>query len=276
MEQRLGRTEAEIDRLAVAMESAHTGRQAHWPAPSGTRVDRLLALVTGQSQRGQVPGHMPPSPTPYTAHTTPPARATRSHALPGMGGYTGPITGEWREVTERHSEHAANTSEHQSERQTEQLRGVPWAATPSAFGPTAPAHQPTPANSADLWQDPRRQPWSAERVERADASGETAHWMTDPLPPLAPPDAAQAAQGYASGPARGSATPLPRGATFAESFPGQLREGASWEDLRGLRHAADGQSPHLQAPSASTPPTDTTNWPDWPSFLRSLDAQNGD
>lgn len=45
VDQQLHRTEAEVDRLATTVENARTGRGVFWPAPSGTRVDRLLRVL---------------------------------------------------------------------------------------------------------------------------------------------------------------------------------------------------------------------------------------
>jgi hypothetical protein len=45
VDQRLQQTEREIDRLALALENGRVGRGVIWPAPTGTRVDRLLGVV---------------------------------------------------------------------------------------------------------------------------------------------------------------------------------------------------------------------------------------
>ncbi len=46
-EHMLQRTEQEIHRLVAAIEMAQSGRQALWPAASGTAVDRILELIRG-------------------------------------------------------------------------------------------------------------------------------------------------------------------------------------------------------------------------------------
>lgn len=294
IEQRLGRTEAEIDRLAGAMEATRTGRHANWPMPSGTRVDRLLALVTGhQQQVAPAPALTPTQvwPAAYPHRASRPTRAGRAHTLGNMeGGYTGPITGEWREVTGRHADNG--------ERQTEQMRSAPWSQSQTSFGPAMggqgnqgnQGNQPAHGSQA-FWHEPPRQAWGGERAETTNgqAAGHQGHqagrWAMDPLPPL-PGTEVPGAPVHASVPSRGNSTPPPRGGTFSESFPGQLREGASWEGLREMRPAAedglngldglDGQALPSEAPSAPGMQGDANNWPDWPDFLRSLDAQGNE
>lgn len=55
----LKRTEQEIDRLAEALLQAREGRRPIWPAPTGTRVDRLLEVLLGGQRQPVAPptGH---------------------------------------------------------------------------------------------------------------------------------------------------------------------------------------------------------------------------
>jgi hypothetical protein len=102
----------------------------------------------------------------------------------------------------------------------------------------------------------------------------------EPLPPLAPlPDAARPdLSGHAGAPGSVSGAPQQQAGGFTESFPGQLREGVSWEGLLDLRQAPAAEDPSSAAAAPSSPASqiDTNNWPDWPSFLRHLDTQGGD
>lgn len=59
-EHQLNRTEQELARLESAIEDLIARRPPIWPAPTGTRVDRLLLLlgrVFGQGTQQQLPGH---------------------------------------------------------------------------------------------------------------------------------------------------------------------------------------------------------------------------
>jgi hypothetical protein len=282
VDQRLGRTEAEIDRVAMAMETARAGRQPSWPTPSGTRVDRLLALLTGQPQPRQMPMQ---DRSAIAAYQMPPSQAARpAHAYaprPADSKHTGAITGQWREVTGRHADYSASAGE----RQTDQLRSAPWGRPQPGFGSGNPTPGPEASNpAAGFWPETSRQSWSEERPRAAD---QTARWGVDPLPPLGPSaDVIQAdLRAQTTAPSQAGGSPWPAGGTFSESFPGQLRDGASWEDLRdlsdltsqtGLGDAASSGPSGSTAPSAPNAPVDTNNWPDWPSFLRNLDAQTGD
>jgi hypothetical protein len=253
IEQRLGRTEAEIDRLAVAVESARAGRHPNWPLPSGTRVDQLISLLSNQPQTTR--HHI--APLAY------PAEPARGQAMGpngphnATGGHTGAITGKWREVSGPHDIHSAS-----AESQTEQLRSAPWAWSQPGSSPAEPPRHAAPANHVpDYWQ-------SATRRERA--SG-TAGWEIPP-PPLAPvPDAVRADLAGQAQPPSQNGHPPRSGAQFFESFPGQLREGASWEDLRDLRAVPPTDESQHAEPSA-----EDSQWPDWPAFLRDLNSQGGD
>lgn len=55
----LKRTDQEIDRLADALLQAREGRRPIWPAPTGTRVDRLLDVLLSPTRQPPM-GHFPP------------------------------------------------------------------------------------------------------------------------------------------------------------------------------------------------------------------------
>lgn len=54
----LKRTDQEIDRLADALLQAREGRRPIWPAPTGTRVDRLLDVLLSPTRQPPI-GHFP-------------------------------------------------------------------------------------------------------------------------------------------------------------------------------------------------------------------------
>ena len=83
---RLRRTEAELARVAVALDTARSGRQPIWPAPTGTAVDEILRRLNPNSpaapaqpansgfigqDRGDGPSATPFGPSPNTRSPSP-------------------------------------------------------------------------------------------------------------------------------------------------------------------------------------------------------------
>jgi hypothetical protein len=218
LEQRLQHTEHEIDRLAGALENAQTGRKPAWPAPSGTRVDRLLAAITGRSAAAHMTPGMPDLVTSPTVRMPgrPAQRASRDsgpHRVP-------PITGQWREVpaTPQGEKKAANGAEagaswpqtpHMPARPIESVDGfrpAPFTGTddrtraegqglssgssaaggvPAWLFPQAQSHgQSQPEPPARSRAPDKHNGWHASPAPRPSAP--PSHWAMEPLPPLPP------------------------------------------------------------------------------------------
>jgi hypothetical protein len=97
-DQRLQRTEAEIDRLAMALEETRAGRSGAWPRLSGTRVDRLLRLLSS-TQQPRLPAPRSPQPTGTVGRaevTEVPEGVPGGKIPPWDGSGLTPVTGVWR------------------------------------------------------------------------------------------------------------------------------------------------------------------------------------
>jgi hypothetical protein len=169
VDQRLHRTETEVDRLALTLENARTGGGVIWPAPSGTKVDRLLRLLSSD-RRDAIP-------TPSTgwrlagslAQSAPAQAAAQATA-------SGPTIPNWPS----HVPGSQGRAPH-----------LPPSSTPSApdwqsdpFAASFPmTHSPLPGNpSAPTRHTPRPSSQPMPHVGPAAPR----QWPREPLPPLPP------------------------------------------------------------------------------------------
>lgn len=309
IEQRLQHTEQEIDRLVGAMENARAGHGAKWPAASGTRVDRLLIVLTGGAHQ-PVAGQTPSTPTAQVPGFAAGQQATPgfvaagpTHAMPTGGGWSfatpprempvmPPITGKWREVSAQrpspgpfapagrgHVPPAGGFSGHpgRSTRAADLSPNGPrshdafaWSFPPAG---TRPPHDPL----FDHDDRPTHRPSNGHSTPQPTHSG-SAHWDMEPLPPL-PPTPPMPSQ--PDGTAAASQGPRADRADATQSWPAQSASGPHGdpfpsnpgESSPDESNAGEAQPiERSEAPAASG--TGQGEWPDWPTYLKSLVNQS--
>jgi hypothetical protein len=173
-DQRLQRTETEIDRLATALEAAHAGTHGSWPTFSGTRVDRLLrVLASTQQQRLPAPRLPQPAwPADDLAPAEVPEGVPGGKIPPWDGSGLTPIVGVWRAEAGHYSTARGTLADYGS--------GSLRAQRP----PTPPHHMP-PEDASDSgpirtsapdMPDPAFTPWVPMR-----GPGTTGRLVPDPF-----------------------------------------------------------------------------------------------
>jgi hypothetical protein len=84
-EQALRRTEAELRRLAGALDEAEGGQRPTWPAPSGTAADLVLVRIAHNYAQGSTPTPQTPTRMPASGDGV----VGRMEGMEGMGGIMG-------------------------------------------------------------------------------------------------------------------------------------------------------------------------------------------
>lgn len=293
VDQRLHRTETEVDRLALTLENARTGRGVIWPAPSGTKVDRLLRLLTSDRRDALAT----PSSGWHLADSL-------AQSAPAHTAAQAPTTGSTTPTWPLHVPGSQGRAPH-----------LPLSSTPSAAGrqsdPFAASfpmtHSPLPSNpSAPARHTPRPATRPLPHVAPATAS----QWPREPLPPL-PPSPWSAAQGNR----RAAAAPTPSHPTapfpfmpipptqreptpifdtgsgpdrtqsaadlsfFAVSHPSQPQDAETWStehpvsDSRAADSSSAGTDPARDARAADEDEVGV-EWPDWLRFQAKPEESN--
>jgi hypothetical protein len=292
---RLQRTEAEIDRLAVSMENARTGRGAIWPAPSGTHVDHLLSQLTaGSAARGMGTGKLGAVPGGLRQGRAAPATAADgTHRAPGAapggvpGGASGVASGVWAMSNGMPAQPrpymgtapawpavTANGQRQPDQRQPDQRQpDMTWGASGVRPYPVAPQRtgRPQPVG----W---RNMPWNGQSGQQGQAAGagytgnsthigNTGHagYVPAHMPPPEPypGNGARAADTTRSRPARAPWHPALDAAASDTRAPGNGHQG----DRRWLaeQHTQSDQglpaSAARQWPDEPLPPLPPSPWP---------------
>jgi hypothetical protein len=196
-DQRLQRTEAEIDRLATALEETRAGRSTAWPRSGGTRVDHLLRLLSStQHQRLPAPSAPPLTDQPSTTEPVEVPEGVPGGKIPPWDGSgLTPITGVWRAESGHYSTardtlagygsgalpaaHPSVPSQHDP---LESLRES-WPMPPSTLrGPSAPNQDVAPR---PLSRESREQE-NTDRLESVPASANQPSAAHDQAYPLVP------------------------------------------------------------------------------------------
>jgi hypothetical protein len=261
VEQHLARTEREIDRVAIAADSARAGRSVIWPAASGTRVDRLLTVLTaGQRQHH---GEHPPAPPADGFGAASPTRpqAHRQPARPPTPGGTDSwnttviptITGEWREVSARHA----------SAQDAFEPIGGAGAGRPAT--PSAPGAAPRPGAGEPGSVRFRPTPDPRANGAFADPFAQPFPHATPPLPRQGPSDRHDAAAGATPRPAQRPPAPSASPASHWEMEPLPPLPSVPLSTPR----PTSAPRPGGQRPEAAPPP----DW--WSAAQRELAQEHG-
>ena len=243
-DQRLQRTEAEIDRLATALEETRAGHSTAWPRFGGTRVDRLLRLL-GSTQHQRLPAPKAPQPTDQPSTVEPmevPEGVPGGKIPPWDGSGLTPITGIWRAESGHYSTardtlasygsgslSAAHPSAPPQRDPLEGLREswpMPTSApsAPSAldqgFAPRSPSRErentgrpesaPASANQPPAAHDQPHPQVPQPHAFHHSAPPPVTRWPSGPLPPLPPSPWVAPEPMERAAPARSEPTPAPR------------------------------------------------------------------